>query len=251
MTSSPSRTKFFSGSVARLLSTSGKKRESDFPDLDLISTSLPARKARQRKPSHLGSKCHPSSVGSSVTSFASIGAKLRGTPSAANLVGLLRTFVSDPTQLEGRRLDGKLSCLVALHRSLGQFAVAPHIVMRHACGGETLVKGGPDATPVELKGPSNGRYRLIFVVNDKPRDAVLDDFRHRSTPEGNDGRTAGQGLDHHQAERLRPVDGKKQSRRVLQEAVFSGVIDLADKFGARGIDQRLQLLPEVTAVTGR
>jgi hypothetical protein len=51
--------------------------------------------------------------------------------------------------------------------------------MRHARGDETLMKGGPDATPVELKGSSNGRYRLIFVGNDKPCDAVLDDFRHR------------------------------------------------------------------------
>jgi hypothetical protein len=57
--------------------------------------------------------------------------------------------------------------------------------MRHARGDETLMKGGPDATPVELEG--NGRYRLIFVGNDKPCDAVLDDFRHRSTPEGDDG----------------------------------------------------------------
>ena len=45
MTSSPLRTKFFSASVVRLIRTSGNKREIDLPDLTLISTSLPARKA--------------------------------------------------------------------------------------------------------------------------------------------------------------------------------------------------------------
>ena len=39
----------------------------------------PARKARQRKPSHFGSNCQPGSPGSSSTSFASIGAVPTGT----------------------------------------------------------------------------------------------------------------------------------------------------------------------------
>ena len=65
----------------RFSSTSGKKRDSDLPDLALISTSSPARKARQRKPSHLGSNCQPASFGSSVTSLASIGARSSGIPS--------------------------------------------------------------------------------------------------------------------------------------------------------------------------
>ena len=84
MTSSPSSTKVFAASARRFSSTSGKKRESDFPDLALISTSSPARKARQRKPSHLGSYCQPASLGSSLTSLASIGSRSSGMPSAAN-----------------------------------------------------------------------------------------------------------------------------------------------------------------------
>jgi len=52
------------------------------------------------------------------------------------------------------------------------------------------------------------------------------------------GGAAGYGFDHHQAEWFRPVDGKKQSRGILQKAFISGVIDLADKFGARGIHRR-------------
>ena len=63
ITSSPSSTNAFGAIARKLSSTSGKKRDRDLPDLALISTSLPARKARQRNPSHLGSNCQPASVG--------------------------------------------------------------------------------------------------------------------------------------------------------------------------------------------
>ena len=48
---------------AQIFQHFGKKRDSDLPDLALISTSPPARNARQRKPSHLGSNCQPASCG--------------------------------------------------------------------------------------------------------------------------------------------------------------------------------------------
>ena len=63
MTSSPSSTNVFGETARKFSSTSGKKRDSDLPDLALISTSPPARKARQRNPSHLGSNCQPGFCG--------------------------------------------------------------------------------------------------------------------------------------------------------------------------------------------
>jgi DNA ligase D-like protein (predicted 3'-phosphoesterase) len=84
MTNSPSSTKVFAETARRFSSTSGKKRDSDLPDLALISASPPARNARHRNPSHLGSNCQPDSLGSSVTSFASMGARSSGIPSPAN-----------------------------------------------------------------------------------------------------------------------------------------------------------------------
>src|SRR5688572_5079787 len=70
----------------QISSTSGKKRDSDLPDLALISTSPPARNARHRKPSHLGSNCQPTFFGSSVTSLASIGERSSGIPRSTNPV---------------------------------------------------------------------------------------------------------------------------------------------------------------------
>ena len=52
----------------------GNSAPSGLPDLDVSVTSSPSRRARQRKPSHLGSYCQPSPSGSSAASSASIGA---------------------------------------------------------------------------------------------------------------------------------------------------------------------------------
>src|SRR6185503_12157621 len=79
MASSPSTTNLVGRRRLSIATTSGKYRASGLPDFALRSTSPLARKARQRKPSHFGSNCQPRSVGSSVTSFASIGSMLSGT----------------------------------------------------------------------------------------------------------------------------------------------------------------------------
>ena len=76
MTSSPSSTNVFGETARRFSSTSGKKRDSDFPDLALISTSSPARNARHRNPSHLGSYCQPASLGSSADQLGFHGLKV-------------------------------------------------------------------------------------------------------------------------------------------------------------------------------
>src|SRR5687768_13718868 len=73
MTSSPSSTHCdgswaFSGSR-----TSGKYRFSGFSSRLWMKISSPSRKMSVRKPSHLGSKIHPSPGGSSLTRFASMG----------------------------------------------------------------------------------------------------------------------------------------------------------------------------------
>src|SRR6187200_81245 len=79
MASSPSTTNLVERRRLSIATTSGKYRASGLPDFALRSTSPPARKVRQRKPSHFGSNCQPRSVGSSVTSFASIGSILSRT----------------------------------------------------------------------------------------------------------------------------------------------------------------------------
>ena len=54
-------------------------------------------------------------------------------------------------------------------------------------------------------------------------------------------RAASHCLDHHQTERLRPIDGKQQRSRLSQEAAFLILADLAQELDVCFREQRLQL----------
>ncbi|OIQ63792.1 hypothetical protein GALL_546660 [mine drainage metagenome] len=71
---------------------------------------------------------------------------------------------------------------------------------------------------------------------------MIDNLRHRTGRKRNRGGAAGHRLDHHQAERFRPVDRENQRVRTGQEIRLLRVIDLADEFDVRvALDQRLDL----------
>src|SRR5258708_6371532 len=57
-------------------------------------------------------------------------------------------------------------------------------------------------------------------INDGARDALVDDFRNGTMADGKDWCAARHRLDHHQAERLRPIDGE-------QERPASSLMELA------------------------
>src|SRR5689334_1114461 len=67
-------------------------------------------------------------------------------------------------------------------------------------------------------------------------------------PEREHRRAAGHGLDHGQAERLRPIDGKEQGQRFPEKLGLGALIDLADILHAGLIDERRDLLPEIDLV---
>ena len=88
-----------------------------------------------------------------------------------------------------------------------------------------------------------------LVLDDEARDAVLDDLRHGAAIVGDHRAAAGHRLDHHETERLRPVDRDEQRDRAAQERSLVLVADLADVFDiARAIEQRLDLLVVVVAI---
>src|SRR5204862_5774793 len=60
-----------------------------------------------------------------------------------------------------------------------------------------------------------------------------------------DGRPAAQGLYHGPAERLRPIDGKQQCLRLAEELRLLVLVDFADEFDARALEQRLDLPAEI------
>ncbi len=79
---------------------------------------------------------------------------------------------------------------------------------------------------------------------------MVDHFRHRAVVERYDRGAAGQGLDHHQAERLRPGDREQQGRGVAEELRFCGLADLADIVDQRVIQQMLDLVGEERLIGG-
>ena len=67
----------------------------------------------------------------------------------------------------------------------------------------------------------------------KPGLPSLEDLGHRSVAERDDGRARGQRLDHHQAERFRPVDREQRGRGAREELGLLGLADLADELDVR------------------
>src|SRR5512133_3520507 len=71
-------------------------------------------------------------------------------------------------------------------------------------------------------------YRVRDVVTDEPGPPVLDDFGYRSAAVRDHRRAARHGLDHHEAERLGPVDRKHERPRATEERLLLVLPDLAD-----------------------
>ena len=67
---------------------------------------------------------------------------------------------------------------------------------------------------------------------------------------GDHRRAAGHGLDHHQAERFRPVDREQQRLGVAEKCRFLAVTDLAHELDQGMVQQRLDDLVEVCRIHG-
>ena len=78
------------------------------------------------------------------------------------------------------------------------------------------------------------------------RQLVQDVYKRQIV--GDDGRATGHGFDHHESERLGPVDRNQQCDRAAQELRFVLVIDLADILDISRSDHRLDHLVEILAI---
>jgi hypothetical protein len=107
------------------------------------------------------------------------------------------------------------------------------IVRGHARGRKSLLEPPPDSVTIERKHPRQHPQRLIHCVNNGARDALVDDFRNRTPAECKDTCAARHRLDHHQAERLRPIDREQKRQRLAQEFRLAALIDLADELDPR------------------
>ena len=58
-------------------------------------------------------------------------------------------------------------------------------------------------------------------------------------------------FNHHQAERLGPIDGKQQRCRIRQKLLLCPIFDVADKLDLLAIHHRLQTILKITLLAPR
>ena len=100
---------------------------------------------------------------------------------------------------------------------------------------------------VDLVDARERLHHLVGGLDDEPRAAVLDHLGHRPLAHGDHGRAAGERLDHHEAERLRPLDGEQRAAGALVELDLGLVVDLAAEVDVVG-EVRLDLRGEELAL---
>src|SRR6202035_5097204 len=123
--------------------------------------------------------------------------------------------------------------------SLHQAAIGGEIVERHAARGEARLELLADRVPAQIRQAIDGCDRAGLVLDDEAGEAVVDDLGDRAAIVGDDGRAARHRLDHHEAERLRPIDWDEQPDRAAQKSRFLVVADFSDVLDQRAVvDQR-------------
>ena len=108
-----------------------------------------------------------------------------------------------------------------------------------------MLEPSPNGAAVERHHSREHHHRLIHCIHDGAGDALVDDFRNRTTAECKDGRAARHRLDHHQAERLRPIDREQEGLCLAEESGLASLIDLADELDPRIAQQRCDLVAEI------
>jgi len=108
-----------------------------------------------------------------------------------------------------------------------------------------LLEPSPNGATIEFHHPREHHHRLIHRIDDGTRDALVDDFRNGTPAESKDGCAARHGLDHDQAERLRPIDREQKRLCLAQEFGLAALIDLADELDPRIVQQRCDLFTEI------
>ena len=92
-----------------------------------------------------------------------------------------------------------------------QAAIDREIVERHAARREALLEpAGGFACATAARRRSTAPIAPALVLDDEAGHAFVDDLRHRAAVEGDDRRAARHRLDHHQTERLGPIDRHQQ-----------------------------------------
>ena len=90
--------------------------------------------------------------------------------------------------------------------------------------------------------------RFLHAFHQKAVASMLDHFRRRAVAPGDDRRSRRHRLDHHEAKWFRPVDREEHGARAAEECGLVGIADLADELDQRVVEQRLDLILEISGV---
>ena len=116
------------------------------------------------------------------------------------------------------------------------------IAPRHGGGRKALFEPRPDRSAVQQDGPPGGLHGFVHRIHQIAGHPVLDDLGRGAAAERHHRRAAGHGLDHHQTERLGPVDGEQQRLRPAEKGGLLGVADLAHELHQGIVQQRPDLV---------
>src|SRR6185369_1673651 len=134
------------------------------------------------------------------------------------------------------------------HAPRNQAFVKTDVIVCHSSRGKAILECFPAARTTQLRYAFDRAYAFIDRSDEETRAPVVDDLGDGAMRVGDDGSSARHRFDHHESERLRPVDGKQQRTRVAQEVRLGVLTDLADALDDRIVEKRANLLVEIAPV---
>ena len=128
-------------------------------------------------------------------------------------------------------------------------AVDALVVVDHAHVAEPRLEDAPAGCTIDRVDPAHRLDHRCLVVADEARYPVLHHLGNRAAPARDHRRAAGERFDHHQSERLRPVNREEQRARASQKPRLVVAADLPQELDVTA-EQRANRFLAVRAVDG-
>src|SRR5439155_18994300 len=122
-------------------------------------------------------------------------------------------------------LSANISCISAHHP-----LVHIHVIICHTSHCEVLLKNFSAPCPTNIANLASCFHRVVQCSHYKTCYSVFHHLRYRSPVVSDDRSAARHRLDHHQPERLRPINRKQKGVGISQKLVLLLVADFANPF---------------------
>ena len=133
-------------------------------------------------------------------------------------------------------------------RTARERVIHRYVVLGHPLGGEALLKARADRGAIQPVQVGHGGARPGNVLDDPARPAVIEYLRDRAAAISDHRGATSHRLDHHEPERLWPVDREQQAHSVAQERRLVPIADLPDVLDQWVAQQRADHFVEVDLI---